>query len=205
MRTRERETRQTEKCLIMITNAIFFLFSFFLKSIQLNVFFMLLCDNVTDVEKSFVSGEISFAFFLFHTRIEIVSSTSIIIIIIILYLYISIIYSIWSTIAFTATILIVWLCWLHFLFDDHVFLCNNFAITGRFTICYYLRSSCFILWWNSFIHWTYDKVLVSIRSKWLFLFLFLSLSPLPLVIYHFAGLALAANALNLNLMSQSPN
>lgn len=35
---------------------------------------------------------------------------------------------IWSTIAFTATVLIVWLCWLRFLFDDHVFLSISCSI-----------------------------------------------------------------------------
>lgn len=99
------------------------------------------CDGLTWKNHS-VSGEILFAFFLFHTRIEIVLPIAIIIINV--YVCVCLQRFIWSTIAFTATVLIVWyVCWLRFLFDDHVFFINfvlNFEISTKNAVYHYLSS-----------------------------------------------------------------
>lgn len=98
--------------------------------------------SVTDVENHLVSGEILFAFFLFHTRIEIVCDYYC--------YYVSPAIYIWSTIAFTATVLIVWLCWLRFLSDDHVFFYQFRAqfqnsTTTKIKVPFHLRFSAYEL------------------------------------------------------------
>lgn len=57
---------------------------------------------------------------------------------------------IWSTIAFTATVLIVWLCWLRFLSDDHVFFYQFRAqfqnsTTTKIKVPFHLRFSAYEL------------------------------------------------------------
>lgn len=147
----------------MITNAIVFLSLSLCVCVSLKTaeeLCYLLCDNVRLTWKNhYVSGEILLAFFLFHTRIEIVLPMRLLLLLYVSIIYIYIINYRFHCYSFNCMIMLVSFSirWSRFFFLFIIFVLNfetkeeKKTITCRFSLYIYLCSSFYfyMIWCNS--------------------------------------------------------